>query len=78
MLDVKPVNVLLGVRFKLLKSHAPTTENEKAIMLEVRYASVVSSLMYVMVSTRPDISQAVRIVSRHMSNPVKEHWRAIK
>ena len=34
--------------------------------------------MYVMVCTRPDIAQAVRVVSRYMSNPRKEHWRSVK
>jgi len=47
-------------------------------MSEVPYASVVSNLMYTMVCTRPDIAQAVRVVTRYMSNPGKEHWRAIK
>ena len=47
-------------------------------MLEVSYASVVGSLMYAMVCTRPDIAQAVRVVSRYMSKPEKEHRRAVK
>ena len=34
--------------------------------------------MYAMVCTRQDIAQAVRVVSRYMSNPGKEHWRAVK
>jgi len=36
------------------------------------------SLMYAMVCTRSDITQAVRVLSRYMSNPEKEHWRAVK
>jgi len=47
-------------------------------MSDVSYASAVSSLMYTMVCTRPDIAQAVRVVSRYMSNPGKEHCRALK
>eukprot|EP00253_Pinus_taeda_P019335 PITA_19335 len=35
-------------------------------------------LMYVMVSTRPNISHAVGVVSRFMANPSEEHWRAVK
>ena len=34
--------------------------------------------MYAMVSTRPDISHAVGVVSRFMENPGKEHWAAVK
>ena len=35
-------------------------------------------LMCVMVCTRPDISQAVSIVSRYMHDPGKGHWQAVK
>ncbi|XP_070020194.1 secreted RxLR effector protein 161-like [Nicotiana sylvestris] len=31
-----------------------------------------------MVCTRPDISQAIGVVSRYMHNPGKEHWQAVK
>ncbi|XP_072090472.1 secreted RxLR effector protein 161-like [Arachis hypogaea] len=47
-------------------------------MENVPYASVVGSLMYAMVCTRPDISQAVSVVSRFMANPGKAHWKAVK
>jgi len=43
----------------------------------VPYASDVGSLMYVMVYTRSDITQVVRVISRYMSDPNK-HWRAVK
>uniref|UniRef100_A0A803NIM8 Retrovirus-related Pol polyprotein from transposon TNT 1-94 n=1 Tax=Cannabis sativa TaxID=3483 RepID=A0A803NIM8_CANSA len=35
-------------------------------------------LMYVMVSTRPDIAHALSILSRFISNPMINHWRALK
>lgn len=47
-------------------------------MTRVPYASAVGSLMYAMVCTRPDIAQAVSVVSRYMSQPGKEHWQAVK
>jgi hypothetical protein len=47
-------------------------------MSHVPYASAVGSMMYAMVCTRPDISQAVSVVSRYMANPSKEHWQAVK
>jgi hypothetical protein len=34
--------------------------------------------MYAMVSTRPNISHAVGVVSRYMENPGKEHWETMK
>ncbi|KAE8734714.1 Mitogen-activated protein kinase 10 [Hibiscus syriacus] len=36
------------------------------------------SLMFAMICTRPDIAQAVRVVSRYMANPGKEHWNIVK
>jgi hypothetical protein len=46
--------------------------------VHVPYASVVGSLMYAMVCTRPDISHAVGVLSRYMSKPGKEHWTIVK
>ena len=61
MTDIKPINVPLRCDFKL--SEVPTTEDENALMSEVSHASAVGSLMCAMVYTRPDIAQAVGVVS---------------
>ena len=47
-------------------------------MSRVPYTSVVSSPMYAMVCTRPEISHVVGVLSRFMSKPGKEHWTAVK
>ena len=47
-------------------------------MSRVPYASAVGSLMYAMVCTRPDIAQAVGVLSRFMANPGRVHWDAVK
>ena len=47
-------------------------------MEKVPYASVVGSLMYAMLCTRPDICYAVGIVSRYQLNPAPNHWVAVK
>jgi hypothetical protein len=47
-------------------------------MSRVPYPSVVGSLMYAMVCTRPDIAHVVGVVSRYMNNLGKEHWEAVK
>eukprot|EP00253_Pinus_taeda_P024463 PITA_24463 len=56
----------------------PKTQEEEEDMSCVPYASAVSSLMYPMVCTRPDISHAVGVLSRFISKPRKEHWTAMK
>ncbi|XP_070001847.1 secreted RxLR effector protein 161-like [Nicotiana sylvestris] len=57
---------------------SPKDEVEREYMSKVPYANVVGSLMYAMVCTRPDISQAVGVISRYMHNPGKGHWQAMK
>lgn len=78
MQDAKSVTTPLAPHFRLSGKQSPTTAEEKALMEKVPYASAVGSLMYAMVCTRPDISQAVSVVSRFMANPGKAHWEAVK
>ena len=47
-------------------------------MRRVPYASVVGSLMYAMLCTRPDICYAIGIVSRYQSKSGLAHWIAVK
>ena len=47
-------------------------------MAYVSYASDVGSLMCAMVSTRPNITHAVRVWSRYMSTRGREHWTYVK
>ena len=47
-------------------------------MSKVPYSSAVGSLMYVMVCSRIDLSYAMSLVSRYMSNPGKEYWKAVQ
>ena len=44
----------------------------------VLYQSMVGSLLYVAIATRPDISQAVGVVSKFNSCPTEAHFTAVK
>ena len=57
----------------LSKEQSPKTLEQKERMSRIPFASAVSSLMYVMLCTRPDICCAVGIVSRYQSDPGEEH-----
>ena len=46
-------------------------------MSQVPYSSVVGSLMYAMVCTRPNPAYGISVVSRFMSSPGKTHWEAM-
>ncbi|BFG26329.1 hypothetical protein CerSpe_126030 [Prunus speciosa] len=78
MMDCKPVSTPLEEHFKLSAQDCPSTDEEKEDMSKVPYASLVGCLMYAMVCTRPDLAQAVSVVSRYMANPAKQHWTVAK
>ncbi|KAE8714088.1 putative GHMYB10 [Hibiscus syriacus] len=74
----KPISTLLPINFKLSSSMSPSSEHERMEMSRVPHASAMGSLMFAMICTRPDIAQAVGVVSRYMANPGKEHWNTVK
>ena len=47
-------------------------------MKTVSYASIIGSLMYVMLCTKPDICYSVGMVSKYQSSPSREHWIDVK
>ena len=57
---------------------SPKTIDEHEYISHIPYASAVGNLMYVMMCTRPDLSQAVSIVSRYMNDPSRGHWEAVR
>ncbi|GMI79054.1 hypothetical protein HRI_001574700 [Hibiscus trionum] len=76
--STKHVSTPLASHLKLSSQLSPKTDEEREYMAKVPYANAVGSLMYAMVCTRPDISQAVGVVSRYMHDPGKGHWQAVK
>lgn len=78
MQSEKIVSTPLASNFKLSKEMCPKRQEEMDYMCKVPYASIVGSLMYAMVCTRPTIGYAVGVVSRYMNNLGKEHWMAVK
>ena len=50
----------------------PRLQKKKEKMSRVPYASAVSSLMYVMICTRPDICYAIGLVSRYQSKALDD------
>ncbi|XP_073057025.1 secreted RxLR effector protein 161-like [Primulina eburnea] len=53
------------------------SKNRGESMSQLEYSRVIGSLMYLMSCTRPNITYAVRKLSRFTSNPGVEHWKAI-
>ncbi|WKA10744.1 hypothetical protein VitviT2T_028301 [Vitis vinifera] len=69
-LKIKYANTPFDSSIKLEK-------NDGRSMAQLEYASAIGSLMYAAQCTRADISFAVSKLSRFMSNPSVEHWKAI-
>ena len=68
--NCKPVSVPLPTGYNL-RPHSD--QNSSNATLRSRYQSVIGSLLYIMLGTRPDISFAVIKMSQFSSNPMEEH-----
>ena len=73
MKDSNPVSTPVDVGLKLTNA----TEEEDSVDQPL-YQSAIVSLMYLSVSTRPDISYAVSSLARFSSKPTRQHWIALK
>ena len=78
MVNEKDINTHFPSHFKLIKEMYPKTQEEEDKISNAYCASVVGSLMYAMVCTRPNIAHAVGVVSRYMSHLGIEHWNVVK
>ncbi|GKB53113.1 putative RNA-directed DNA polymerase [Tanacetum coccineum] len=78
MENSKKGNLPLHHGIKISKDLCPKTDDELDKMSRVPYASAIGSIMYAMTCTRPDVSFALSMVSRHQQNPGEGHWTAVK
>ena len=47
-------------------------------MKAVHYSSIVGSLVYAQVCTRPDIAFVVSMLGKYLTDPGQSHWKAAK
>lgn len=73
-----PVSTPLNSSVSLTKEDGPKTAEELETMRHVPYIHAVGSLIYLALSTRPDIAHAVSVLARFNSNPGWKHWMAVK
>ena len=69
MADCKPARTPLPAGAVLEAS-----QSEASAQLRKRYQSLIGSLLYAMLGTRPDISFAVTRLSKYNANPSEAHW----
>lgn len=58
---------------KFILKQCPMNELQRKQMENILYASIVESLMYAQVCTRPDISFAVGMLGKYQSNLGMDH-----
>ncbi|TQE08250.1 hypothetical protein C1H46_006217 [Malus baccata] len=63
---------------KFSRDQCPKNEHEIELMKMKPYASLVGSLMYANICTRPDLAFIVGLLGRFQSNPGEAHWVAAK
>ncbi|KAJ8463023.1 hypothetical protein ONZ51_g10516 [Trametes cubensis] len=73
MADCKPARTPLPAGAVLEKSSHTAAEHSRK-----RYQSLIGSLLYATLGTRPDISFAVQKLSQYNSNPSDAHWNYAK
>ena len=73
MQDSKPVSTPADPSQKLVKA----ADGEECINQQ-QYQSIIGSLMYLSVSSRPDITYSVSTLARFSSQPNNQHWTALK
>ena len=76
--DSKPVSTPLNPGTRLSTSMCPQNDAEASEMQQYPYISVVGSLMYLALTTWPDIAYAAGVLARFNSNPGPTHWQAAK
>eukprot|EP00794_Sanderia_malayensis_P011707 gene11707-biopygen9383 len=73
MQDCKPISTPMDPNAKFMKL---TNDDEAADKRE--YQAMIGSLTYASIATRPDLSDAVGILSQFMSNPGQQHVKGVK
>lgn len=47
-------------------------------MSNVPYVNAIGFVMHTMICTRPDLAHAISVLSRHMANSGRKHWKAFQ
>ena len=76
--DAKPISTPMDPNICLTSAQSPSTTEEFAKMRNIPYHEAFGSLMYVSLSTCPDITFAVQTTLHFSSKPGTAHWEAVR
>ena len=74
---IPPRNIPLPPGLILDHNMAPKTDSEKKAMDNKPYRSILGSVMWGQLATRPDLSFSVSLLARFQANPGIDHWNAL-
>ena len=71
-------NIPMSQGITLSKSICPKTQDERTHMTMMPYALAIGSIIFSMLCTRPNVSYALRVISRYQMDLCEGHWVAAK
>jgi len=74
---ITPRNTPLPIGIILDTNMSPKTDSEKKEMDDKPYRSILGSVMWGQLATRPDLSFSISLLARFQANPGIEHWKAL-
>ncbi len=77
-MDCNPAATPMEENLKLSVKMLPTTPEDCLGMKTVPYCKLIGKLLYLTVTTCPDIAYAVGVLCRFVENPGPAHWHAVK
>ena len=78
MADCNPVQNVFRTGFPINRIQPDRLKPEDKINLVKQYQSLVGGLNWLSLSTHPEITTAVRLLSRHLRNPTQQHMDSAK
>jgi hypothetical protein len=74
--SASPAPIVKGDKFGTFQ--CPKNNYESTQMKSIPYTSIIGSIMYAQVCTRPDLAFVTGMLGRYQSNPGLDHWKASK
>ena len=76
---MNPVSTPMDPNIKLDALEGKASEDSKdQLLINQGYANLIRSLMYLAITTQPNIAYSVNKLTQYMSAPKAKHWTAIK
>jgi len=75
--DLKPISILMNTQVTLSTAQSPFSTANFTAMRNLPYCKAVGLLMYLNLTTWPDIAFTVSVISKFALNPGIEHWNAV-